>query len=130
MGASFATVDDFRRLYDSAESDARLQALLDRASRDIASELRASGVTYDASDDDFAADLADVACAMVKRTLPDDADEIDTPIPYGSSQVSQTGGPYAFSATLANPYGDMFITKAEKRKLGIGRARAGFSPPV
>ncbi len=128
MGASFATVADFRSLYNSDETDERLQALLDRASRDIASELRASGVTYDASDDDFAADLADVACAMVKRTLPDDAGEIE--IPHGSSQVSQTSGPYAFSATLANPYGDMFITKAERRKLGIDRARAGFSPPV
>lgn len=127
MAASFATVADYRDLYDSDESDVRLQALLDRASRDIASELRAAGVAYEDPDEDFAADLADVAIAMVRRSLPDGG---DIEIPYGSSQVSQTGGPYAFSATLANPYGDMFITKAERSKLGIGRARAGFSPPV
>ena len=127
MAASFATVDDFRALYDCDQDDARLQALLDRASRDIASELRSAGISYDDPGEDFAADLADVACAMVKRSLPD-AGEID--IPYGSQQVSQTGGPYAMSATLANPYGDLFMTKAERRKLGIGLARAGFSPPV
>lgn len=128
MAASFATAAGYRAMYDTDTDGGRLQALLDRASRDIAAELRAAGIAYDDPGEDFAADLSDVACSMVRRALGEDAAEID--IPFGASQVSQTGGPYTASATLANPYGDMFMTKAERRKLGIGRARAGFSPPV
>ena len=128
MAASFATAEDYRALYDSDESDARLQALLDRASRDIASELRSAGIGYDEPDGDFAADLSDVAISMVRRALPDAGGAID--VPFGASQASETAGAYSQSVTLANPYGDLFITKAERRRLGLGAARAGFSPPV
>lgn len=127
MPASFAGPESYRALYDTGMDDARLQGLLDRASRDIASELRQAGIGYADPDEDFAADLADVACAMVHRAVGEDSAGCD--IPFGASQFSQTGGPYTQSATLANPYGDMFMTKAERRKLGIGRARAGFADP-
>lgn len=128
MAARFAEPVDYRTLYDTEIGDARLQELLDRASRDIASELRAAGIAYDDPDDDYEADLRDVACAMVRRAIGADSTGCD--IPFGASQFSQTGGPYTTSATLANPYGDMFMTKSERRKLGLCRARAGFSMPL
>ena len=124
---AFAKAADYKALHDTDLSDARLGALLGRASRDIAAELRASGIDYSEPNDDFAADLADVAISMVHRAIGEDSAGAD--IPFGANQFSETAGSYSASATLANPYGDMFMTKAERRKLGIGRARAGFSFP-
>ena len=123
----FAGPVDYRAVYDADVSDARLQALLGRASRDIAAELRQSGIDYAEPDAGFAADLADVAISMVHRAIGEDSGGCD--IPYGATQFSESGGAYSASATLANPYGDLFMTKAERRKLGIGRARAGFCSP-
>ncbi len=125
----FATAAQYRALYDAEYDDARLQALLGRASRDIAAELRAAGIDYDEPDDGFAADLADVAIAMVRRAIGEHQGADAAEIPYGATQFSQGAGSYTASATLANPYGDLFMTKAERRKLGIGRARAGFASP-
>lgn len=123
----FADASEYRALYDTSASDARLGALLGRASRDMASELRAAGISYDDPDEDFAADLSDVACSMVHRALGEDDGQCD--IPFGASQFSQTGGPYTRSATLSNPYGDLFMTEAERRKLGIGLPRACVASP-
>ena len=103
-----------------------------RNTSELLRQLTGRGVTeetelYDAVMD-FAADLSDVAISMVRRALPDAGGAID--VPFGASQASETAGAYSQSVTLANPYGDLFITKAERRKLGLGAARAGFSPPV
>ena len=70
----FASAFDYFALYDTNATDDRLDALLCRASRDIASELRAAGIPYDNPDEDFAADLADVACSMVHRALGEDGE--------------------------------------------------------
>lgn len=125
----FASAFDYFALYDTNATDDRLDALLCRASRDIASELRAAGIPYDNPDEDFAADLADVACSMVHRALGEDGGDDFPEIPFGASQFSQTGGPYTRSATLANPYGDLFMTESERRKIGIGLPRASVVSP-
>lgn len=128
--AAFAEADDYRALHDTVEDDERLDALLARASRDMASELRNAGIGFDEPDADFAADLADVAIAMVHRALGDDVDgEGALDIPFGASQFSRGAGSYTASATLANPYGDLFMTEAERRKLGIGLPRACVVSP-
>lgn len=126
----FATYDAYVALYDTTETAERVDALLARASRDIASELRVAGIACDEPSEDFAADLSDVACAMVHRALGEDAGEDDgPPIPFGASQFSQGAGGYTRSATLANPYGDLFMTEAERRKLGMGLPRAAVLSP-
>lgn len=126
----FANAEAYRALYDTSQDDARLAALLGRASRDMASELRSAGVDFSQPNADFAADLADVACAMVHRALGDDgADDDDMLIPFGASQFSRGAGSYTASATLANPYGDLFMTEAERRKLGIGLPKAEVVSP-
>lgn len=126
---AFATYSDYTALYDTSESEARIDALLAKASRDIRAELRNAGVEVDPSDADMMADLADVACAMVRRSVGAGDDETDDWLPYGASQYSWTGGPYTQSATLSNPYGDLFMTESERRKLGIGVAKAAVLSP-
>lgn len=39
------------------------------------------------------------------------------------SQYSQSASPYSESFTFANPAGDLYLTKAEKKRLGIIGAR-------
>ena len=124
MAASFATADAYRALHDTDLADARLQALLDRASRDVAAELRAAGVDYSEPGEELAADLADVCISLVRRAVGDGAD-----LPFGASSASQAAAGFSASVTLANPYGDLFMTRAERRKLGLGRARAGWAGP-
>lgn len=125
---SFATAAQYKAVYSTSLEDDRLQAKLDRASRDIAAELRHAGISYGNPNEEFAADLADVCISMVHRSIGDEKAS-DSSIPFGATQFSQGAGSYTASATLANPYGDVFMTKAERRKLGIIRSRAGFASP-
>ncbi|WP_405735961.1 Gp19/Gp15/Gp42 family protein [Bifidobacterium sp.] len=125
---AFADYDAYVELYDTDADEDRVNALLARASRDVAAELRAAGIDWAEPDEDFASDLSDVVCAMVRRALGE-GDEFGIEVPFGASQVSQTGGPYSLQATLSNPYGDLFITESERRKLGIGLPRACVLSP-
>ncbi|MBQ9003113.1 MAG: hypothetical protein IJ087_14780 [Eggerthellaceae bacterium] len=125
--AAFAAAADYRALYDTELADARLDALLARASRDMAAELRAAGIGYADPEGEFAEDLRDVACSIVHRSVGDDAAGLD--VPFGVTQFSQSAGGYSASATLGNPYGDFFMTEAERRKLGIGLPRARVLSP-
>lgn len=124
---AFASYDTYVEMYPTGEDEDRVNALLARASRDMASELRAAGVDFSSPSDDFAEDLSDVACAMVHRAIGEEG--AGASIPFGASQFNQTGGPYSVQATLANPYGDLFITESERRKLGIGLPRAQVVSP-
>lgn len=126
---AFATVADYKVLYDTSQPDGRIGAMLDRASRDMASELRAAGIGFEDPDPGFAADLSDVACSMVHRALGEDGTDDDMLIPFGASQFSRGAGIYTASATLANPYGDLFMTESERRKLGIGLPKACVASP-
>lgn len=55
-----------------------------------------------------------VVCSVVKRALSTASGE-------GVSQSSWTQGPYTMSATAANPHGDFYLTRNERRALGEGR---------
>lgn len=62
-----------------------------------------------------------VVCAVVKRAMAGPlADEGLT----GISATTETAGPFSQQVTFANPSGDMYLTRAEKRSLGAGRPRA------
>jgi hypothetical protein len=69
MSPSFAIAADYRAIYDTDVDDGRLSALLDRASRDVAAELRQAGIAYDDPSEEFADDLSDVVCSMVHRAI-------------------------------------------------------------
>lgn len=61
--------------------------------------------------------LERVVCAIVKRAMS---------APGGEALVSlqQGAGPFQQTRQFANPTGDLYLTKAERRALGCGRQRA------
>ena len=59
-----------------------------------------------------------VSCEMVKRARASGAGP-------GVSQISETRGPFTGQVTYANPAGDLYLTKADKRLLGSGGQVAG-----
>ena len=58
--------------------------------------------------------LCAVCCDMVIRAMS--ASGADA---FGASSVSMAAGPYSQTWSYANPSGDMYLTKLEKRLLGI-----------
>ena len=60
-----------------------------------------------------------IVCKMVERSM-------GTPVDAPSvTAFSQTMGPFTEQSTFANPTGDLYLTKAERRQLGFSRQRAG-----
>lgn len=64
--------------------------------------------------------LTAIVCAMVKRAMIQGADGDMA----GVNSVQQTTGPFNESYSYANPMGDLYLTKAEKQRLGRGNQRA------
>lgn len=119
MAEPFATPDDLADRWRplSEAEQARAAVLLSDASAII----RTLSPGIDAK---IANDLLDpdvpraIVCAMVKRVMqgPSDLD--------GVSQTQQTAGPFSRGVSFANPSGDLYLTKTEKQRLGIGAQRA------
>lgn len=66
-----------------------------------------------------------VVCAMVQRAMV--AGEADA---YGVTQQSMTAGPYTQSWTYSNPNANLYLTKAEKKMLGVGGGYIGSIRPM
>ncbi|NEG54755.1 Gp19/Gp15/Gp42 family protein [Bifidobacterium platyrrhinorum] len=62
--------------------------------------------------------LTAIACAMVIRKMSVGDDRL------GVTNAQQTAGSFSESFTYSNPMGDLYLTKAEKSRLGGGKARA------
>lgn len=92
---------------------------------DDASAMLDSLVAVDDSDEQQAALLKTVCCSMVIRAMS--ATEADS---FGVSQTSMTAGPYSQSWTYNNPSGDMYLTRMEKRLLGITTSYIGSIRPM
>lgn len=108
----FADVSDIEarwRTLDSAERD-RAQALIQDASAAL------TKLVHDIDEeDDEQMQLLNLVCTnMVIRVMS--ATAADT---YGASNMSMTAGPYTQQWTYSNPSGDLYVTKFEKRLLGI-----------
>ena len=115
----FATVEDYEARYGEVDDENRISTLLSDASAFIASQ---PGFAVRDGDDLQAAALTVVTCSLVYRkvTAGDYA---------GLSSVSQGGGGYTASVSVYNPSGDFFLTKQERRTLGIGGGRVGQTDP-
>lgn len=120
MFAPFATVGDLEarwRPLDEAE-EARASVLIDDAA-DLLISLRPS------LEDDIAngvvslASAAIVVCNMVKRSMQAGEDGRE-----GVTQQQQGAGPFSLSMSFANPTGDLYLTKPEKKRLKIGTQQA------
>lgn len=91
---------------------------------DDASAMLTALVAIDTDDDEQAQLLKQVCCSMVIRAMS--ATEADA---FGASQMSMTAGPYTQSWNYANPSGDMYLTRLEKRLLGITSGYIGSIRP-
>lgn len=71
----------------------------------------------------FDASSLAVCCAVAHRALlsPDGME--------GASQYTQTAGPYTASLTLANPGGDVYLTRSDMKRLGLTGCRIGCISP-
>ena len=115
----FATVDDYEARYGERGSPDRLSVMLADASLYIAAQ---PGFALRADDADQASILTAVTCTVVHRSLG--AGDY-----AGFSSVSQGAGGYTASASIYNPGGDYFLTKQERRSLGLGGGRVGTTDP-
>lgn len=114
--AAFATVEDYAARFGEPADPAVLAECLEDATRLIASELAAAG--SDPAEVDPGV-LMQVCREVAHRAVGGGA------VPFGVSQLTQTAGPYSGSYSFANPTGDAYLTKAERRMLGlVGAARA------
>lgn len=121
---AYATASDLEKRWRKLVDDEvnRASTLLSDASVRIAAECRRSGVSVEEPDEAMSSALRIVACEMVKRAMASPVNQ--SPVTQGS----MTAGPYSESWTYANPTGALYMTKAERRLLGIG-PRASFANP-
>ncbi len=125
---AFATLSDYEARYGLVEGDARerVPALLEDASALMRSYFAdRAGVPYEpALSGRFDESARAVCCAVVARA-------VNVPAAMaGLTQVTQTTGPYSSSATFANPTGDLYLTSAELRRLGLAGTRVGTIPAM
>lgn len=118
---AYATVSDIEARWRdlTTEEEARAAVLIDDASA-ILSQL----VDVNPDEEEQAALLKTVCCNMVIRAMS--ASESDL---FGVSQASMTAGPYSQSMSYVNPSGDMYLTKLEKRLLGVTTGYIGSLSP-
>lgn len=114
----FASVEQYHAIYDTSIADERVDVFLKKATRRIAAALDGAGISYDEPTQDFSDTLADVCCDVVHRALGS-TDSNEAQMPFGATQYSQGANGYSESFTLSNPYGDLFLTQAERDLLGI-----------
>lgn len=122
---AYATVTDLETRWRtlSAPEKAQASALLNDAEAQILTEVPdvAERITEQAAATPPSTLLKQlvvrVECAMVKRAMAGgDA--------FGVTATQETTGPFSRSVTVANPLGDLYLTRAERRLLGGGGQRA------
>lgn len=124
----FATATDLAarwRTLTSAE-ETLATTLLGDASNLILSECSRANLVDDADTAEQttrAATLKRIVCAMVKRAMIDGTDE------PSFAEMQQTAGPFGFRVKPANPTGDLYLTKAERRSLPCGH-QVAFTIPM
>lgn len=118
---AYATVSDIESRWRALSQDeqSRASVLIDDASA-----MLTALVSINEGDTEQEQLLKQVCCSMVIRAMS--ATEADT---FGVSQTSMTAGPYTQSWNYANPSGDMYITRLEKRLLGITSGYIGSIRP-
>ncbi len=125
---AFATVADLEARYRKLEDGERERAaaLMEDATAMLTAEHRRVGVPIDSEDELQAVNLKIACCSMVKRVLA-------SGVLGDVSNHSVTAGPYNEQVTYANPTGNMYLTKEERRILGlpVRRQRIGsFAPRI
>lgn len=105
-----------------ADLEARWHTLTD-TEKTVASSLIGDAINYIKqlcpNYDDIPTDTVKrIVCAMVKRAMLSRDSS-------GISQQSETVGSFSASYTWSNPTGDLYLTREERRQLGLGAQHAG-----
>jgi hypothetical protein len=98
------------------EETTRAEALLEDASQQILDEDQ-HGILGDLTAPTLT--LKKITCAMVIRAMASGV-EAGPPV----TQDGWNAGPFGAQKTYANPTGDLYLTKAERKQLGFSRQRA------
>lgn len=108
----FAFVSDLEARWRPLSDEEKVSAgvLIEDASQIILDEVPAAADAPEMT-------LRRVVCAMVKRAMA-------SPVDFGVTSVQQGAGPYQQTTQFANPTGDLYLTKAERRVLGGSKQRA------
>ena len=125
---AFCSVEDYRARYPDDETpDTVLAEALLEATDLISAAMDEGGVDYSDPTESFTYRLRRICRTVVRRSLGDGSNEAD--VPFGATQLSETSAQFNASVQFANPYGDMFLTQAEKDALGIGGGMACVISP-
>ena len=114
---AYATYTDVENRWRTLKADERTKATT--LLSDAATMLDGL-VTVDPLDTHQMAVLKLVSCNMVIRAML--ASESDA---FGIDSLNATMGPFGQTAKFANPSGDMYLTKLEKRMLGVTSSGKG-----
>lgn len=125
----FATIEDLAAGwadYDESMDD-EATTLLQRYSNRIYLMCSDAGSWRDpAEDETWAAILCDVTCEVVRRAIS--ARRVADGMPV--TQFTETATPYSNSYIFSNANGDLYLSKQEKKLLGLLGGKAAFAPMV
>lgn len=119
---AFATYEDVEGRWRTltADEQTRATSLLDDAA-----VILSGMVTLEEGNREQAAALRLVSCNMVIRSMV--ASESGA---FGVDELQATMGPFGQTAHFANPHGDMYLTKLDKKLLGIGGGKGRILHPA
>ena len=119
MATPFAEVTDLSKGWRAltTQEAARAADLLEKASRQVRAERPSvdDRIAAGTLDPDL---VGDVVCDMVRRAIIVPVDQ--QPV----TQFSEGTGPFSQSITYSNPDGNLYLSKNERRRLGLIRQRA------
>ena len=120
-----ASVEDLIARWRSLDDDeqAKAQVHITDASNLIYTEFKRKGLEFNTADELLVANAKTVACGIVRRCMSVAEDMA------GVNNFSQGVGEFSFSSTYVNPNGDLYLTKGEKKLLGLSSQRLGAVRP-
>ncbi len=118
---AFATYEDVEGRWRTLTADEQVRAttLLEDAST-----ILSGMVDVDEGDAQQAAALKLVSCNMVIRSMVAGASDA-----FGVEELQATMGPFSQTAQFSNPNGDLYLTKLERKLLGIGGGKGRILYP-
>ena len=121
-------MEDYRARYPDDETpDSVLAEALLEATDLISAAMDEGGVDYRDPTESFTFRLKRICRTVVRRSLGDGGDEAE--VPFGATVLKEGAAQFNASVQFANPYGDMFLTQAERDALGIGGGMACVVSP-
>jgi len=123
---AYATVEQYLERYpDCTAASGTIAALLEDASDAIDGAI----APFDYDTEANAGKLSRTCCAIAHRAIPSGGAAGGAGMLAGATQASQTAGSYTLSASFASGYGEVYLTKSDRLKLGIGDGRYAYAEP-